>query len=90
MIGLDCLVAHSPASCFCPLTINTRIGMFAFTGLDPSQCQRLTEEFSIFLTTNGRISVAGLNPGNLSYVANAIHAVSMGQTVGGEMRTGKP
>lgn len=59
-----------------------RIGMFAFTGLNAAQCERLTQEFAIFLTTNGRISVAGLNPGNLDYVAKAIHTVSDGQPLG--------
>ena len=56
--------------------------MFAFTGLNAAQCERLTQEFAIFLTTNGRISVAGLNPGNVEYVAKAIHVVSDGQPLG--------
>ena len=51
-------------------------GMFAYTGLTPSMCQRLTNEYSIFLPMNGRISIAGLNDGNVEYVANAIHAVT--------------
>jgi aspartate aminotransferase, mitochondrial len=58
--------------------VTQQIGMFAFTGLSETQCQRLTEEYSIFLTTNGRISMAGLNESNLHYVAEAIHAVSKG------------
>ena len=62
--------------------ITQQIGMFAFTGLSVPQCERMTEEFAIYLTTNGRISVAGLNPGNLAYVAKAIHAVSDGQPLG--------
>lgn len=62
--------------------ITTQIGMFAFSGLNAEQCERLTQEFAIFLTSNGRISVAGLNPGNLDYVAKAIHAVSDGKPLG--------
>lgn len=68
--------------------ITSQIGMFAFTGLTAPQCERLTKEFSIFLTTNGRISMAGLNPGNLQYVAQAMHTVTEGQPLGGALRTG--
>ena len=62
--------------------ITGQIGMFAFTGLDEDMCRRLTNEFSIFLTTNGRISMAGLNDSNLDYVARAIHTVSDGKSIG--------
>jgi aspartate aminotransferase len=58
-----------------------QIGMFAFTGMDESQCQRLTNEYHIFLTTNGRISMAGLNGTNLQYVAAAMHAVTDGKSI---------
>lgn len=61
--------------------ISQQIGMFAFTGLDEHMCERLTAEFSIFLTSNGRISMAGLNESNLEYVANAIHVVSKDTTI---------
>lgn len=30
----------------------------------------------IYMTTDGRISIAGLNTSNVSYVAEAFHAVS--------------
>jgi aspartate aminotransferase len=63
--------------------VTKQIGMFAFTGMSSATCKRLTEEFSIFLTTNGRISMAGLNDSNLAYVARAIHAVTEGQSMGG-------
>lgn len=59
--------------------ILTQIGMFAFSGLTESMCQRLTNEYFIFLTMNGRISMAGLNDGNIEYVAKAIHAVTDGE-----------
>ena len=68
--------------------ITRQIGMFAFLGLTAPQCERMTEEFAIYLTTNGRISVAGLNPGNVAYVAKAIHIVSDGQPLCGELRRG--
>ena len=44
---------------------------------------RLTDEHSIFLTRDGRISIAGLNDGNVESVARAIHAVTDGQKLGG-------
>jgi aspartate aminotransferase len=60
-----------------------QIGMFAFTGMDKDMCQRLTDEYHIFLTLNGRISMAGLNDSNISYVANAIHEVTDGKSISG-------
>lgn len=53
-----------------------QIGMFCYTGLTPQQVDRLASEFSIYLTRNGRISVAGITPGNVEYLAQSIHAVS--------------
>lgn len=63
--------------------IETQIGMFAFTGLSKQMCEEMTERFSIYLTLNGRISVAGLNDSNVAYVAKAIHAVSDGKSITG-------
>jgi len=62
--------------------VTQQIGMFAFTGLTPEMCQQLTTEYYIFLTTNGRISIAGLNESNVEYVAKAIHSVSDGKSIG--------
>ena len=53
-------------------------GMFAFTGLTPEQCDRLKEEFHIYTIRSGRISIAGLNPSNVEYVAKAFHEVTKG------------
>ena len=61
--------------------ITRQIGMFAFTGLTTEMCHQLTNEYSIYLTTNGRISIAGLNDSNVEYVANAIHAVTDGKSM---------
>lgn len=61
--------------------VTQQIGMFAFTGLSESMCERMTKEYAIFLTMNGRISIAGLNPSNVRYVAEAIHDVSHGQSI---------
>ena len=56
--------------------ITDQIGMFCFTGLTPEQCDKLMSEHSIYLTRNGRISIAGLNTGNVERVANAINEVT--------------
>ncbi|KPM10192.1 aspartate aminotransferase, mitochondrial-like protein [Sarcoptes scabiei] len=56
--------------------ITDQIGMFCFTGMNKSQVERLTKEFSIYLTMDGRISVAGLSSTNVEYVGKSIHAVT--------------
>ena len=55
--------------------IERQIGMFSFTGLNGEQCRLLTEEGHIYLTGNGRISMAGLNSRNIRYVAEQIDRV---------------
>lgn len=45
--------------------IKSQIGMFSFTGLSPEQVGQLAEKASIYLTKDGRISMAGLNDGNV-------------------------
>ena len=52
--------------------ITRQIGMFSFTGLSPAQVERLTNQWHIYLLKNGRISLAGINEGNLAYVVEAI------------------
>lgn len=49
-----------------------QIGMFSFTGLTRRQVQYLRTECHIYMTDDGRISMAGLNPGNIQYVAESI------------------
>jgi aspartate aminotransferase len=53
--------------------IVSQIGMFSFTGLGPKQCEHLINKHHVYLLKNGRINMCGLNPGNLQYVADAIH-----------------
>lgn len=53
-----------------------QIGMFCFTGLKPDQVERLTKEFSVYMTKDGRISMAGVTSGNVGYLAQGIHAVT--------------
>lgn len=51
-------------------------GMFCYSGLTPEHVQRLTKEFSVYLTANGRISMAGVTSRNVEYLAHAIHEVT--------------
>ncbi len=51
-------------------------GMFSFFGLTQDHVKTLIEEFGIYLPSNGRINIAGLNAANLTYVVDAIAAVS--------------
>lgn len=50
-------------------------GMFSYTGLSPKQVQRLQDEFAIYLLQSGRLCVAGLNDGNIDYVAQSLAVV---------------
>eukprot|EP01103_Thecamoeba_quadrilineata_P001383 TRINITY_DN11229_c0_g1_i1.p1 TRINITY_DN11229_c0_g1~~TRINITY_DN11229_c0_g1_i1.p1 ORF type:complete len:424 (+),score=77.62 TRINITY_DN11229_c0_g1_i1:31-1302(+) len=56
--------------------ITKQIGMFCYSGLTPEQVDRLASEFHIYMTRNGRISMAGVSSKNVEYLAKAIHAVS--------------
>ncbi|CAN6643602.1 aspartate aminotransferase, cytoplasmic [Trichomonascus vanleenenianus] len=58
--------------------IVNQIGMFSFTGLAPELVDRLVNEFHIYLSRNGRISMAGLNTHNVDYVAQCIDKVVRG------------
>jgi aspartate aminotransferase len=51
-------------------------GMFCYSGLTPEQVDRLTNEHHIYLTRNGRISMAGVTSKDIPALAAAIHAVS--------------
>jgi aromatic-amino-acid transaminase len=53
----------------------TQKGMFSYTGLSPEQCDRLREEFGVYLVRSGRMCVAGLNTRNVQATAEAMAAV---------------
>ncbi|KAJ6178083.1 hypothetical protein N7519_008544 [Penicillium mononematosum] len=55
--------------------IEKQIGMFSYTGLTAQQVDRLRREFHIYLLPSGRMSVCGLNQGNIDYVVCAIGEV---------------
>ncbi|KAG0358259.1 Aspartate aminotransferase, cytoplasmic [Gamsiella multidivaricata] len=52
-----------------------QIGMFSFTGLTTPQVKVLKEKYHVYLTDNGRISMAGLNTKNVKYFAQAVDDV---------------
>jgi len=53
--------------------ITDQIGMFAFTGMTPEQVATCTKEHSVYLTKDGRISIAGITSGNVGHLAEAMH-----------------
>ncbi|KAF4521798.1 hypothetical protein B566_EDAN011383 [Ephemera danica] len=56
--------------------ITDQIGMFCFTGMAGPQVEQLTSKYSIYLTKDGRISMAGVTSKNVSYLAHAMHSVT--------------
>lgn len=56
--------------------ITDQIGMFCFSGMTPEQCDKITKDWSVYLTRNGRISMAGVTSKNVGRLAEAIHAVT--------------
>jgi aspartate aminotransferase len=62
--------------------ITRQIGMFAFTGITNDMVKELTSNYEIYLTADGRISVAGLNTKNVEYVAESLHNVTKGHSKG--------
>ncbi|EFA03109.1 aspartate aminotransferase, mitochondrial [Tribolium castaneum] len=56
--------------------ITDQIGMFCYTGMTPDQVEKITKEHSVFLTKDGRISMAGVTSKNVEYLAHAMHTVT--------------
>ncbi len=69
----DTLSAAAPGRDFSYLI--TQRGMFSYSGLSPEQVDQLREEFGVYLVRSGRMCIAGLNDGNVDYVAAAMAAV---------------
>ncbi|KAJ7559047.1 hypothetical protein O6H91_04G067300 [Diphasiastrum complanatum] len=55
-----------------------QIGMFSFTGLNREQVAFMTKEYHIYMTSDGRISMAGLSSKTVPHLADAIHAAVTG------------
>ncbi|KAJ5320203.1 hypothetical protein PENANT_c010G02286 [Penicillium antarcticum] len=58
--------------------ITSQIGMFSFTGLTEAQVMTLRQQWHVYMTKNGRISMAGLNTHNIDYFAEAVDSVVRG------------
>ncbi|KAJ1892390.1 aspartate transaminase aat1 [Kickxella alabastrina] len=56
--------------------VTDQIGMFCYTGLLPEQVDSLARDYHIYLTRDGRVSIAGITSGNVKYLAESIHAVT--------------
>lgn len=55
--------------------MNQQNGLFSYSGLTPEQVLLLREEKAIYMPSNGRINIAGLNTQNISEVADALLSV---------------
>ncbi|PYH85795.1 PLP-dependent transferase [Aspergillus uvarum CBS 121591] len=55
--------------------ITQQKGMFCVLGLTPEQVHHLKETHHIYMAESSRVSIAGLNEGNVRYVAECIHQV---------------
>ncbi len=55
--------------------VTSQIGMFCYSGMSEAEVQRLGDEHHVYLTSNGRISMAGVTPDNVKYLAEAMHEV---------------
>ncbi len=55
--------------------IESEKGMFSFLGLTAEQAVKLRREHSVYMLDSSRINVAGVNAGNVDYLARAVAAV---------------
>ncbi|KAF2882696.1 hypothetical protein ILUMI_23481 [Ignelater luminosus] len=53
--------------------ITAQIGMFSYTGLNTAQSEHMIKKHHIYMLRSGRISMCGVTPSNVEYVAQAIH-----------------
>lgn len=55
--------------------VTDQIGMFCYSGLTKQEVMRVADEYHVYFTHDGRISMAGLTTKNIDYVAESIKAV---------------
>ncbi|CAG9766522.1 unnamed protein product [Ceutorhynchus assimilis] len=53
--------------------ITEQIGMFSYTGLNQSQSQHMVKKHHVYMLKSGRISMCGITPNNVKYVAASIY-----------------
>jgi aspartate aminotransferase len=56
--------------------ITNQIGMFCYTGLTQDQVNTLKDKWHVYMTSDGRISMAGVFSDKVRYLAEAIHDVT--------------
>jgi len=56
--------------------VTNQIGMFTYSGMSGEQVDKLRNDWSIYMTRNGRISMAGVTSKNVARLAKAMHAVT--------------
>mmetsp|Transcript_8579 Transcript_8579/g.9765 ORF Transcript_8579/g.9765 Transcript_8579/m.9765 type:complete len:425 (-) Transcript_8579:1364-2638(-) len=56
--------------------VTSQIGMFCYTGISTDQVDEMREKHHIYMTKDGRISMAGVTSGNVDYIAAALHDVT--------------
>lgn len=56
--------------------ITDQIGMFCYTGLTPAQVDALRDTYHIYMTRDGRVSMAGVTTRNVAHLARGMHAVT--------------
>jgi len=56
--------------------ITDQIGMFCYSGMTPEQVDKIVKDYHIYLTKDGRISMAGVTTKNVEYLAHAMHSVT--------------
>lgn len=52
--------------------ITSQIGMFSYTGMSEKQVENMTKKHHVYMTKDGRISLAGLNQAKVEFLADAI------------------
>lgn len=55
--------------------VTRQMGMFSYTGLSVSQCEKLVNEHHVFLLSSGRINVSGIPANAIEFLADAVCAV---------------
>jgi len=55
--------------------VTAQIGMFAYSGMSGEMVDEMAARHSIYMTRNGRISMAGVNTRNVERLAKAMHEV---------------
>lgn len=56
--------------------VTSQIGMFCYSGISQEQVLEMREKHHVYMTNDGRISMAGVTTGNVEYLAAALHDVT--------------